>query len=188
MKYYHYLIVFIFSFACAYIVNNMGYRIINSNIVDGTMYMPEFRNLDGDEIALIFITSPYCYFSNLAEMPQLIEKSKIRAMNIANDSQANFAAIGVVIVWDVNEGFEHISNFGQFDEIMIGRNWFNIGARKYIYADTTISKGSVPQLLIVSRKNEIKIKEDRSIYKIKEQNIIARYRGFDEIKLFAINN
>lgn len=185
MRLFYFVILFIFSFTCAYLIGNYTKDDINS--IDDTIYTPEYKFNDGDEIALIYITSAYCRFSTSPEMPELIERAKLRARDEAIDNGANFAAIGVVVDWNVKDGFNHLSKFGEFDEVMVGRNWFNTGARKFIYADTTIERGSVPQLVIVSRVNDIQVNETRNIYNIKEQNIVARFRGADEIKEYANN-
>lgn len=182
---YLFLIVFIASFVITYVISNPSKEVeIPTNRIT---YTPEYSFNHGNEIALVYITSAHCGFCKLPEMPNLIEQSKMRARNAALENGASFATIGVVVDWNVDQGFDHLRQFGEFDEVIIGRNWFNTGARKFIYADTTVSRGSVPQLVIVSRVNNIQINDTRSIYDIKEQNIIARYRGVEEIKKYANN-
>jgi len=184
MRYYHYLIIFIVSFTLSYLYSNFSKE---ENTNTESTYLPEYLFSDGNEIALVYITSAHCFFSTSPEMPKLIEKAKLRARNEAIENGASFAAIGVVVDWNVNQGFKHLSQFGEFDEVIIGRNWFNTGARKFIYADTTVLRGSVPQLVIVSRLNEVQRNDASSTYNIKEQNIIARYSGADEIEAYANN-
>ncbi len=58
-----------------------------------------------------------------------------------------FRMIGVAIDWSPDSGLAYLKEFGEFDELVVGRNWFNIAAERFVWADTTAISG-IPQLLV----------------------------------------
>lgn len=136
---------------------------------------------------MVFITSPTCGYCNLPEMPEYVEKSKLKSQKIANQKNVNFVVIGVVIGWHISESTKHLEKFGAFDEVMMGRNWFNIGARKYIYNDVpSDNRASVPQIVLAYRDIISENRPDqKNINKVEGHVEFARFDGVDEIKEFV---
>ncbi|MCW9708901.1 hypothetical protein [Fodinibius salsisoli] len=115
--------------------------------------------------------------------------SKLKALEIAKEHNANFATIGVGISWSARKGFSHLEKFGTFDEIMVGRSWFNTGARIYIHTDIpTDTKGSVPQILLAFRNVLYESRPIKNKYKISNKTEYARFKGLDEIKQFVFQS
>lgn len=44
----------------------------------------------------------------------------------------HFSTVGVSDDWAVSRGLEILAEFGPFDEVVVGRNWFNTGVERYI--------------------------------------------------------
>jgi hypothetical protein len=60
-----------------------------------------------------------------------------------------FSTIGISDDWSVARGLALLERFGPFDEVVVGRNWFNLGIDKYI-SDLHALPG-VPQLVITTQ-------------------------------------
>jgi len=149
-------------------------------------YKPSFNYESGKELLMIYIGSPHCGFSNSDEMLGLVEDAKLQALKVAQKHNINFAVNGVAISWSPKEGFNHLSKFGYFDEIFLGRSWFNTGAIKYIHTELPSgTKGSVPQIVLVMRDVIYKKHASKNEYDVKNQLQVVRYEGLNELKNFA---
>jgi hypothetical protein len=96
--------------------------------LDGQVpYEPSTSNPEGPELVAVFITSEFCQGSRQAHMPATIERMKIMLSEHAESDGANFAVVGVSLDWGTEAGIEHLSRFGRFDEIVVGRNWYGLG-------------------------------------------------------------
>ena len=58
-----------------------------------------------------------------------------------------FSTIGVSDDWSVERGLRILRAFGAFDEVIVGRNWFNTGVERYII--TPKAQAAFPQVLVV---------------------------------------
>jgi hypothetical protein len=180
--------IFFLSFLITFIYGNLNIfqNVASEDLNNRNLYKPDYQYKSGKELAMVYISSPNCGYCTSPNMPEYVEKSKLNAQKIAKENDANFSVIGVAIGWSVQEGLDHLENFGTFDEVMAGRNWFNIGARKYIYNEIPSgTKGSVPQIVLILRNASIESGTDKSIYKVTSQSEFARLQGRDEIKKFA---
>jgi hypothetical protein len=79
-----------------------------------------------------------------------VEEAKVRLAARARSEGRTFRAVGVALDWHPDTGLAYLREFGQFDEIVVGSNWFNLGATNLIWADST-SHASIPQLLLYER-------------------------------------
>lgn len=151
------------------------------------VYSPSNTFETGKELALVYITSHNCGYCMFPNLPFYVEKSKVKAKSIALDAGVNFTVIGVVIGWSVQDGLDHLRNFGEFDEVMAGRSWFNIGARKYIHNVVPSNrKGAVPQIVLVLRDVIAEVGAERNFYEVHNQIEVARFYGNEEIEDFAL--
>jgi hypothetical protein len=81
----------------------------------------------------------------------------IRLVRLARDSMRAlatrrgifFTTVGVSDAWDVENGLRILRKFGWFDELILGRNWFNSGIQKYIN-DFNATPG-VPQVVLTQQ-------------------------------------
>ena len=69
-------------------------------------------------------------------------------------SGQQFRAIGVALDWSPSMGLSYLSQFGAFDELNVGHNWFGLGAQGLIWADTT-GRPAIPQLLVYRQRVEM---------------------------------
>lgn len=74
----------------------------------------------------------------------------------------------------------HLLGFGEFDEVMTGRNWGNIGVQKYIYGDMA-GVEATPQILLVTRV----IDTQWGHVSFVNEEVISRRNGLTAIKAWA---
>lgn len=117
-------------------------------------YVPDGRLHSGSELALVFVGSPTCAWSNAESLPATIETAKVALLARANSSGQSFAAIAAVKSSSTEDGHRYIQRFGRFDEITLGRGWANIGLLKYVY-QTFRGRAASPQIIVVERTIDV---------------------------------
>lgn len=85
------------------------------------LYEPTYKQENGREVVMVYITAPHCRFCSSPTMPALVEKSKMVANKIASEYDAHISVVGIAVAWSVREGLEHLERFGLFDEVMTGK-------------------------------------------------------------------
>lgn len=130
----------------------------------------------GRELAVVFVTSPTCVWSNSPEIPSLIQRAKESVRRRGEEHGFGFAAVGVVRTHSVTAGMRHLAKFGEFDEVMAGRAWFNIGALKYVAHDMPGPRAT-PQIVIVERS--VGSPDEPHLH---DERVVARLIGVEPIK------
>ena len=90
-----------------------------------------------------------------------------------------FTTVGVSDHWSVNEGIAILEAFGPFDEIVVGRNWFNSGVKRFI----TDLEGhpAVPQIVVLVEE----IRVDTLPWQYGPPRVITRILGKQEAQQWA---
>lgn len=129
------------------------------------------------ERVLIYIGSSSCGPSNDKEIPTLVATVRDRVRETATRDGMRFVTVGIAKDGDVAAGLAHLAKIGQFDEIMTGRSWANIGVMKYVFSDLR-GPAATPQVLVV----------DRSLYNqgvfidVTQERVIVRRVGLQELR------
>ncbi|MDE2646688.1 MAG: hypothetical protein OXI05_12760, partial [Bacteroidota bacterium] len=79
------------------------------------------------------------------------ENAKLELSRRAADHGWSFSAIGVSVDWFASDGIDHLSKFGQFDEVIAGRGWHGTGADLYFREIHGID--ATPQILVLVRNS-----------------------------------
>lgn len=145
------------------------------------LYEPNMRAERGRELALIYIGSSTCSYSNVEWLPEAIEELKLEIKQVADTTDRSFSATGIALDWKVNAGLEHLEKFGKFDEILAGRKWLNLGAMRYIWDDIP-GKPGTPQVLVVDRFVEVPTDGSGGGYLIRDETLVMRKVGIIEIR------
>jgi hypothetical protein len=130
----------------------------------------------GKQIILAFIGSSTC---GAAARPELIPAFKeIRAQveASAKERKAQIFVIGIATDWYISTGLRFLGEYGPFDEVIVGQNWFNTGAVKYIWRDVP-GPGGTPQIVVVERDVQV----DGGNVTVSDETLLARKLGLDEI-------
>lgn len=117
----------------------------------GAGYVPAGLVLPGRELALVFIGSPTCVWSNQDFLPEALEKAKLGLAEQARSSGHSFTAVAAVKSTDFGAGIEFVRRFGQFDEVSVGRGWYNVAILRYVF-EKFAANAATPQILVVERE------------------------------------
>ena len=96
-------------------------------------YAPALSVNAGQEVAFVFVGSSNCGWSNVPELPNMVKGLKLELRKRAENLGMSFAAVGIARDVIARNGIRHLEKFGDFDEVMSGRGWANIGVLKYVY-------------------------------------------------------
>lgn len=143
-------------------------------------YLPRYVADGGAELALIYVGASGCSASNDEDLPGVVDRIKMSVMDKAATHSRNFVAVGVSQDWSVTDGVEHLSKFGEFDEIMTGRSWINAGIVKYVW-ENAFGEPATPQIIIVDRITRVPSSED-SRFRVVDENLVIRKVGIGAIR------
>ena len=109
-----------------------------------------------DEIDTKFRTGTHISFILIAPTSNA-NRAFVDAISSARDSVRAYArrnnyiytTIGIADDWNPERGVEQLSEYGHFDELIVGRNWLNSGVELYVTQEA--APNEVPQVLIVRR-------------------------------------
>jgi len=87
-----------------------------------------------------------------------------------------FVSVGVATDWEPDSGYAYLKSLSNFNEFIVGRNWFNLGAAHYVWADSA-SKPVEPQVILLERSTTM----DSAGVRISRDRVLARYLGADAI-------
>ncbi len=113
-------------------------------------YVPDNDIKRGRELVMVYIGSSTCGYANLAEVPELIERTKLLLQQKAHGSGMLFSTMGISIDWNTEDGVRHLAKMGRFDEITTGRNIQGMGAYQFVWSALS-SEASTPQVIVVTR-------------------------------------
>lgn len=113
-------------------------------------YTPSEANPEGRELVAVLISDSHCVGNTY---PGFL--ASVDSMNLALGRQAAarhlpFVAVGIATDWSPDSGFAYLKSLSTFDEVIVGRNWFNLGVARYLWADPA-SRAAVPQVLLLER-------------------------------------
>jgi len=143
-------------------------------------YTPSFEMPEGPQLVAIYVGSSTCGPCQSPELKAAIEQAKRGLRKQATTARLSFAAIGVALDWSVEEGYNFLRKSGEFDEIVTGSNWINLGALRYIWADSTATPG-LPQLVVLRRT----IETGAARIAINNERILLRLLGDSEIEAWV---
>lgn len=136
------------------------------------------------EIVFTYITSPGCSLCTRANNINTVIEIKNKLSEKVDSLDAGFLTMGVVVGWDVNVGYEHLNYFGNFDEILIGNNWFGTGGLKYLFEDIPGRPG-VPQIVVTKRIYDADESDDgyvRNFRGIESEELLVRHIGVNRLE------
>jgi hypothetical protein len=98
-----------------------------------------------------------------------------------------YSTIGVSDAWETKEALEILAAFGWFDEMIVGRNWFNTGIQKYV--DERGVLAAVPQVVVTAQH----VRVDTIPFAYGEMEELIRIIGHNEMakwsaRGFPVNN
>ena len=149
-------------------------------VIEAREYSRSASRHPGSELVFVYIGGSTCGWSNVPELPRMVKSLKRHFQSLAIDNGMQFSAVGIARDTDPYAGWEHLLGFGEFDEVMTGRNWGNIGVQKYIYGDMP-GVAATPQILLVTRT----IDTQWGHVSFVNEEVIGRHTGLTAIEAWA---
>lgn len=87
-----------------------------------------------------------------------------------------FGTIGVSDNWSVKKGLADLADIGPFDEVIVGRNWLNLGVQEYI--NRIGARAAVPQVIILVQT----VRVDTIPFVYGDVTELARFVGLGELE------
>lgn len=66
-----------------------------------------------------------------SHLANLIRSGRDSAQAVATRNGMPFGTIGISPEWRISNGLKSLNKIGPFDEVIVGRNWFNHGIAEY---------------------------------------------------------
>lgn len=134
------------------------------------------------EWTLVYIGSSTCTPSNA---PQLARASaELRELLAARAARngTTFSTLGIARDRQVRAGLRHLRRHGEFDEVIAGRSWSNLGLQRYVWGDLP-GQAATPQLLLVERTLDASSAgQGGRQFAIEGERLLVRKVGLDEIE------
>lgn len=145
-------------------------------------YVPDNVLKRGRELVMVYIGSSTCGYANLAEMPELMERTKLLLQKKAHERRMLFSTMGISIDWNTEKGVQHLAKMGRFDEIATGRGRQGMGAHQFVW-DALSGEASTPQVLVIVRMINAPSEEyPQQSYHVSRATVLTRKAG-----IFAIS-
>ena len=85
-------------------------------------------------------------------------------------------AVAVTTDWEPDSGYAYLRRLSKWNEVIVGRNWFNLGIAHYVWADT-LTNPVVPEVILLERDTDMGTTRAR----IGNERVLARIVGADSI-------
>ena len=117
-------------------------------------YRPSHVPPRGTELLAVYVTAPTCHACRAREMPATLDRIKVMLQRQAQAAGQRFRAVFVAVDWEPDSGLALAREDGPWDEIIVGRNWYNAGVEQYVWGDTA-TKPELPQIILIEQRIEI---------------------------------
>jgi len=84
--------------------------------------------------------------------------------------------VGIATDWSLTEGLRFLTQYGPFDQVIVGSNWLNLGAIEYIWRELP-GRPALPQVVVVERD----LRVGQTIINVSPDKLLARRIGVDEL-------
>jgi len=118
------------------------------------LYRPSHTPPTGLELVAVYLTSRTCHGCRAPEMPATLDSIKLLLQRQAQRAGQPFRAVFVDMDWSPDSGLALAREDGTWDEIIVGRSWFNAGAERYIWGDSATT-AVLPQLILIEQRVEM---------------------------------
>ena len=139
---------------------------------------------EGEEFQAILLASPTCKVCRSTEFREIMASSLADLSERNWGAERHFSKVFVGLGHDVDEALELAESISDFDELIVGHGWLNVGAIHYLWEDLP-SEAATPNLAITKRRIEYDENTGRLLPANEELHI--RLIGLGEIRRWAAN-
>ena len=105
----------------------------------------------GKEIVAVFVSMASCCAELTPELLGPVADARKILRIRATEVGASFRMVGLALDWKPEDGWAYLKQFGNFDEVSVGSNWFGLSAEALLWADTA-GTPVVPELVVFERE------------------------------------
>lgn len=148
---------------------------------DNTNSTVRYAPRDGRELLLIYFGSSSCAACDDPDLPTILDSIRIELESyMEGDSTIQLVTIGVAVDNRVADGLKHLADVGPFDEIVVGRGWFNEAARRFIFSDYP-GRAGTPSLVLFTQDRST-VDPSRGPIVLAHGRVLDRRNGLREIR------
>ena len=102
---------------------------------------------DGTQFVAVYIGAENCGPCHLPENMEAVELMKNKFSMIADDHGWSFKAVGIALDHSTEIGYNFLQKNGEFDEMILGNSWTNIGSELFIFGADDVFP-AIPQIVL----------------------------------------
>ena len=124
-------------------------------------YIPAYeRGVDiseGPEMVLVYFGASTCVPCHDDDFKAALEDAKLALFERAEAEGKSFAAVGVAVDHSVEDGLAFLTESGRFDEVVVGRNWFNSAVLMHVWRPEGLESRvpGLPGVMVFEREMEM---------------------------------
>ena len=129
------------------------------------------------EIVVVFASASWCVANEEDGFREAVSSvlASVRDRKVA--SEESIILHGLALDWLPRDGFQYLEDYGPFDEISAGRNWYNTTVAEVIWSTPGI-RPTVPQILVLERR----VRRTEQGFDIIRTEVAWQAAGVGEIK------
>ena len=114
---------------------------------------PAYNIGPGTDLVMAYFGSTTCFACQQPAFKAAAERAKVLLAEHAAAEGKTFVALGVSLDPGVAAGLEFIASAGAFDEVAVGRNWFNSAALAHLFRPEGLDERplSQPSIIVFER-------------------------------------
>ena len=128
------------------------------------------------EVAAVFIGMADCCDALTPDLKGPVDSVRSILRRRAVRANEEFRMIGVALDWEPEVGWNYLRQFGAFDEIAVGSNWFGLHPEILMFSGAAVEP-SVPQIAIYERT--VALGDAKPVFG--QRRILRSLRGRDQI-------
>lgn len=134
------------------------------------------ESVETREIGAVFIGMAACCDAVSASLRGPIDSLRRVLLTRAQESGSAFRMIGVSLDWRPEDGWNYLKQFGEFNEVAVGSNWYGMLPEVLMFTDGGVEP-FVPQVVIYERT----VTRGGTRPTFGPRTILKRLGGHDEI-------
>ncbi len=134
-----------------------------------------------DEYVVYFISATFCIANAQPWFEGTIREMMGSLRTTAEAQGRSLSIVGVSIDVEAREGVRYLERFGEFDEIVAGRNWLNTAVVELVWRGA-LGTPTIPQVIVVKR--QIDRSNPRGLTVLENRRVL-QIEGGDEIRAWV---
>jgi hypothetical protein len=102
------------------------------------------------EVVAVFISMADCCDALTRDLRAPVDSVRSILKRRALRANESFRMVGVSLDWEPEVGWNYLRQFGAFDEVAVGSNWFGLHPEVLLFSGAEI-EASIPQIVLYER-------------------------------------